>query len=367
MNFVSGVKDCWYLIRAQEWWHYKFPVALGVIYSLAWSQGITSDKLILPTLLILMAGSALAIFASVFNDFIDMDQDRQAGKTTRLMKLSRGKRRLVVSLSFLLNAYVAYLLSNLTGAFVIFMSIWALYTAYSLPPVRLKERGALGVLTIALGEHLLASLLAIYILVGLVNVQVPAFWLGAVLVWALCFGCRGIIWHQLDDLENDLKSQCSTFCVNIGFDRLKFLAERVLFPIEIIAYSVILLSNFNGLSIILLSIYGITEYLRNRFSQANVIIASPAPNARFVMFEYYQLYFPLSFLFAGLAYDAGFVNLIALFCVLFSAPLAQNLLCWNSVRPRREAKPTKSRKELKMDKLKEKLKAETEKMELETK
>lgn len=328
-NFIGLMKQLWFLVRAHEWWHYKFPVALAVVFSLAWSNSVSAHLVILPTLLIIVAGSAAAIYASVFNDFIDMDQDRAAGKTTPLMTLPKSLRWLTLLSSIALNISVCFLLFGLKSAFCVFLIIWLNYTLYSLPPFRLKERGALGVLAIAIGEHLLAGLLAVFIFAEFISLTLDPVWLFSVLAWSLCFGCRGIIWHQLADIKNDIQSNCVTFGVQVGETTLKRIGEFFIYPVEIGCFTIMLLSVNCPLSWVFLAVYCFTEYLRITKMDINLIIVDPAKNARFVMFEYYQIFFPLSFLFSGLTKDPGYVIVIALFLLFFAAPVALSVNHWN--------------------------------------
>src|ERR1051325_6018160 len=87
-NFLILAKRFWQLIRAYQWWHYKLPLALAVAYALAWMNNIPFSMLLLPTGLLLMALISAGIWASIINDFMDLDHDRMAGKSTPMMQLS---------------------------------------------------------------------------------------------------------------------------------------------------------------------------------------------------------------------------------------------------------------------------------------
>lgn len=336
---MGKLKALWRLIRAYEWWNYKIPLALGAAFAVAWAGKIPFSEVILPALLIVLAGFSAGIYASVFNDFMDMEQDRGAGKITPMINLPHWQRVLVIVVSLSLMLMVSCFLWHLPRALTCFLLIWAGYTAYSLPPIRLKERGVLGILCIAIGEHVLAALLAVFVLVEITGCAVSLPWLCAVTVWAIAFGCRGILWHQLNDVENDRMVGCTTMGAVLGPVALRRFGEWFIFPMEILAFGTVMVLSGNRLAWIFLAIHCLLEWFRYKDMSANIIIVAPKPNARFAFFEYYQLFFPMAFLLSALATDKSAVFLIALFCLLFAAPIALSLhhvihICrWRLVQP----------------------------------
>ncbi len=271
------------------------------------------------------AGISAAIYASVFNDYMDLDQDRRAGKKTPMMDLSPAKRSAVIFISLSLMAAISLLLLHMPASLTCFLLIWAVYTAYSLPPIRLKERGILGVLCIGVGEHVLASFLAVFLVAELTGRSVPWWWLLPVLGWSLPFGCRGIVWHQLADIDNDRKVGCTTMGANLGAEALRRFGERVLFPIEVFSFLTFLILCNNLVVWLLLALHLFFEWMRYRFWSANIIIVDPVPGGRFALFEYYQLFFPLAILFSALPRDPTAAVLIGMFCLTFAAPLAVSM------------------------------------------
>ena len=321
MSLLSKANAFWRLIRAYEWWNYKIPIPLGMALALAGMQDLSPCHLFLPIVTIVASGIVLAVYASVFNDFMDVDQDKLAGKVTPLMSLSGWQRKLVILLSISSICLVAFKLSALRIPFTIFILIWILYTAYSLPPVRLKEKGALGALTVAIGEHLLANLLAVFVVVEVTGCSISVPWLCLMCVWSVTYGLRGIIWHQLCDLDNDLKASVSTLGVQIGRESLQRLAEWFIFPIEVISFVALLALSQNALAWWLLAVYALAEFLRCRYLGSRMVIAAPKDCMRFALMEYYQLFFPLSFLLHNILSDKLSSVLTLMFVALFPFPV----------------------------------------------
>src|SRR5262249_18394386 len=71
------------------------------------------------------------------------------------------------------------------------------------------------------------------------------------------------------------------------------------------------------MGLVLLPVYAITEWLRCKYLDLNIVIAAPKPNMRFIMLEYYQIYFPLSFLGMALPSDRSARFMFVAFILIF--------------------------------------------------
>ena len=112
---------------------------------------------------------------------------------------------------------------------------WLAFTLYSVPPVRLKIRGLWGVIADACGGQLLPTLwTAACVSRGF---GVPVGWLALLGGWAFVLGLRGILSHQLRDLQADRASAVDTFVVRIGAQRTQKLLRRCLVPLELLLFS----------------------------------------------------------------------------------------------------------------------------------
>jgi len=81
---------------------------------------------------------------------------------------------------------------------------------YSLPPLRFKERGILGILVGAATQRP-ALFLVFVAMTGTWN------WLAAVLTaWLLLGGFLAILGHQVEDFQNDVRARVDTFTTRRG-------------------------------------------------------------------------------------------------------------------------------------------------------
>ncbi|MDX1932127.1 MAG: hypothetical protein SFU56_05950 [Capsulimonadales bacterium] len=323
---MSPLRRIAFAIRLPHWWNYKIPPALGVGYSLTWLLAVPLHEVTVPLALLFLGGITAGIFASVFNDLMDFRQDWQAGKLTGVMTYSRGGRMgwLLFSLALMLAEWL--LLLPYPRAQVCFLVIWLIHVAYTLPPIRLKEKGIWGVLCIAAGEHLLAALLATMLILDATGKLLPTVWFVALMVWSAMIGIRSILWHQLCDFVNDRKANSRTFGARYSYDFLKRLGERVIFPVEATAFALMLYLSHNPLAWAILAVHLYIEWTWHQFTEANFTLVAPAPNHRFALFEYYQVFWPLAFVLPGLGRDSGALPLLALQLLLFPQPIRDCLV-----------------------------------------
>jgi len=115
--------------------------------------------------------------------------------------------------SFALALSIVHLLAKGPWMLVVAWSQLGLGVAYSVPPIRLKERGILGVISAAAAQRLPNFLM--------LAVSVP-FDTAAVLIvsaWLLVLGLAFIVDHQLIDLVNDERSGTRTWVRSVGRQR----------------------------------------------------------------------------------------------------------------------------------------------------
>jgi 1,4-dihydroxy-2-naphthoate octaprenyltransferase len=301
-------------------------------YAFAWKTGVPLSTVAVRLLELLLAGIACGAYASVFNDYTDIDEDRLAGKHTAMMSVPPSVRGVIIGgANFAVFAVLALLLWQglVISAGCCFL-IWVVYTLYSLNPVRLKTRGAWGVGCIAGGEHLLAGLLGAFLVTERVSASSSTFgltpgfpWLW-LLAWSVCsfgWGIRSIVWHQLGDFENDRISNTNTLVTQFGKERTRRAVECVVFPLELISLAAILILGGNALSWAFLALYSIMDWIRWRRLGLSMIVVAPSPNFRFVMLEYYQLFLPLSFLLTDALTSTQGWLFIALQLAVFPTPV----------------------------------------------
>jgi 4-hydroxybenzoate polyprenyltransferase len=285
--------------RAGDWWDHKLAALLGTGYMTAFH--LRHPLLDLwPTFLATLAGvAAAAAYVSVINDWADLEDDAAAGKDNRLAARGRWYPPAAVGGLLAIGTVVAILAwRDDPLVLALYAGPWLAFSLYSLPPVRLKARGAAGALADASGAHLFPHMLITVAVFHAAGRPLEAWWLVAIGIWALAAGIRGALWHQLSDVEADRRAGVTTFGQRTPA-RARFTGETA-FAIEIAVFFFLLVrSGGSLLAFGLLILYVGLELARVRLFGERVIVVAPVPVHRIAMHEYYLLFYPLAFLTAS--------------------------------------------------------------------
>lgn len=285
------------ITRAVEWWEYKLPPMLGIGYATALSYGKDLYKLA-PVFCILLWGIIIgAAYVSIVNDFTDLKDDNASGKYNRLSHLPPLFGIMLVLTCLFAGALFVYFFLHDILSIVLYSSSWIAFSLYSIPPFRLKKRGAWGVLADACGAHLFPTLFFLSGTANYMHAGINWFWFSAVGIWSLMYGLRGILWHQFFDRDNDLKIGLATyasgkdprlfnkqsfFIISIEFAALAFMLVFIAEPLPLIT-----------LLFYLLMLVGYGKILKHTL----IAIVPPTDHSwHFIMNNYYQFFFPLSLL-----------------------------------------------------------------------
>ena len=282
--------------RAREWWEHKLAPILGTGYATACFADTSVLDIAGNLLVVLLALLPGAVFVSVLNDLTDRDDDRRAGKPDRLAGHSTrtwlGVVAAAVSAGVAIGAVAWH---DEPAALVLYAMAWVAFALYSVPPFRLKARGAGGVLADAVGAHVSPHLLMAVVVLAAVDRQDDAWWLAAVGAWALAWGIRGALWHQLSDAEQDARAGIRTYA--IAHPRMaRRLGTWLVFPVELVAFGVLLGLAGAPLAILAVPAYVLLEAQRVKRWDITVVVVEPAPNFRIAMHDFYVAFYPLAFL-----------------------------------------------------------------------
>lgn len=197
----------WGIIRYNSIWQNLaglFYIALtGRLFSLAFIGRVG---------LFILFSTIMTGYGYLVNDLADMELDRLHAKPNAFLGMRRGKAALIV--------LAALAFGSLFGVpflgrpwFVLLWLLWTLATTfYSLPPLRLKERGLVGLATTIAAQQTLPTAL-LFAAFGQLTI-----W-GA-LVFVLFATVRGIssdVGHQMRDWSHDASTGTGTFAVQHGY------------------------------------------------------------------------------------------------------------------------------------------------------
>jgi 4-hydroxybenzoate polyprenyltransferase len=189
------------LARWSDWRESKLPFLAAITVLLAPSVGATDLLAITATV------AAGAAFGFGLNEVADRESDARAGKPNRAAGLDRRQWLPFLILSAAAAFAISFVWAPDAAAPVLVMLSLASACAYSVPPLRLKERGRTGMVGAAMAQWSLPVLV--------VAAVEPGGWgRPATLVFALlslAIGLRWIAVHQIADASADRRAGVSTY------------------------------------------------------------------------------------------------------------------------------------------------------------
>jgi 4-hydroxybenzoate polyprenyltransferase len=314
--------------RVTEWWEHKLALIAGTAYATAFFAGTSLLDVAGALLLVLLALAPGAAYVSLLNDLTDRDADRRAGKPNRAEGRQAGPWWLGVAAAVAAGAAIALVAwRDEPLVLVLYAGAWLAFALYSVPPVRLKARGAAGALADAAGAHVFPHLFTAAVLLaeapgagsdGWLWDAGDAAWLAVVGVWALASGVRGALLHQLGDVEADRRIGLRTFAV--AHPRLAHaVGARIAFPLALLAFAALLVLSGGLVAAVLLPLYALLEVRRTRRWGVPLVVVRrpPGPGYRIALHEYYLVLYPLAFLASSIAEHPEDAVVLAVHVVLF--------------------------------------------------
>jgi hypothetical protein len=305
------------VLRAGEWWDYKLVPILTFYYGTALLLGVGIAELGAGALLLLLSLLPGAAYVSVINDITDIGDDVAAGKRNRMAGRSVAFRVAAVLATLSGGALFFWLWRGEPLLLLCYGAAWIAFTLYSVPPVRLKSRGLAGVVADACGAHLFPTLVAVALAFATAGRAMDPAWLSAAAVWALGYGLRGNLWHQLLDRDRDIAAGVRTFAERHSPRVAARLGTWFAFPLELAALALILWKMGSILPLLALAAHLCLCYRRVRLWQMRPVIADPKPGFFIFLHEYYDVLLPVSLLIASAFAHPADLAVLALHLLLF--------------------------------------------------
>lgn len=230
------------VMKVHNWWASHFGTMTAFIYL------ITSISAAPPSLggflqafgLFTLASLGIGSFGHLLNDFADVSQDMRSGAQNLVAR--RGLMATAAAFAFALGlGIVPWWWLPTTPVILSLVALeYVLFAVYSLPPLRLKNRGICGPVADALYAYVLPNAVAVLLFARLGQVDVSGWLMMSILVCCFFFGLERILYHQLIDEPRDRIDAISTFAVTRGWKRTFEFVLRWVIPLESIAFIVLL-------------------------------------------------------------------------------------------------------------------------------
>lgn len=274
--------------RYQEWITSKIPLyvtcILLSIYQLV-EQGLISNDIVFDAFLLLAQICLLSSFGYAINSFSDKKSDKLANKPNEFNFHSNsfGVTFVVFNIVCIFASSFFITSSSYLYFLFLFLSIVSSWS-YSCLPLRLKERGIFGLITASLAQRFFPVML-INSTIGSWSVS-----LNLIAILSLLIGLRYISAHQIEDYENDLKSNTLTYTVTKGIKKIKFISRFFIYPLEVTLLIVVIvfLGNAALFSIASMLIYIVSLLINKKLDKL-------LDGAKYFPFApFYNFYMPVS-------------------------------------------------------------------------
>jgi len=323
--------------RPDNWFVSKIPPLLAIAYL---------DMLrfeLAPAAALGCLGGALvsifcvAIYGHVVNDIFDLEADRLAGKVNRLAT-KRPIWRWLLALGFLCAGFVpAAALSYPAGAVALLAFNYLWPTIYSVPVLRLKERGLFGVACDVLGSHVTPTVFVLALFAAAAPDEGgPAPIAIVATLWAAVLGFKGILHHQVADRENDIRSGLVTFATRADVGSLQRFLTRfnLLVELPVSALFVVMAALWCPLAIAALLLYAGSETAKYKLGFQFALTREPATirvSVPFTNETFYVMWLPMAEALQLAFHRQAFVGVLLLHGLIFRQPIAQQLADWRAI------------------------------------
>jgi hypothetical protein len=313
------------LIRAGEWWGHKLiSILCGFLLTLAMlGEGVAVHAGALLTVLAsLIPGAA---FVSILNDITDISADAAAGKPNRMAARTPLVRAAAIALSLSGGCVFAWIWRDQPALLASYAAAWLSFTFYSVPPIRLKCRGFAGVVADGAGAQLFPTLTAVLAAFASSGKSPDPLWIGAISIWALAYGMRSNLSHQLADRDADRRAGIATFAARRSAAASERLAAVALSPAEGAGLLAILILLGWPLPSFALGVYALLAGQRARRWNVRPALLAAGGSDQILMHDYYDVFLPLALL-AGTAVRHPLdLAVAAILILLFHARFLQTL------------------------------------------
>lgn len=232
MSVLSGLRTRFFgsdgrgFARLNFWWFPKVAPVLAVSFVAAIVFKVPPWATFRSILLIAFVGLCAGTYGYLMNDIFDLEVDGKAGKRNPMTELSSTQCFLFCAAALIFGFAPALFVSYSRTSLLLLAFEYLLPTMYCVPPVRLKGRGILGLICDAFGAHIAPCLYVISVMAHgrRTSAQTPpstTVFICLVCVWALFLGLAGIVIHELEDRQNDLRSGIRTFATATSFANIR--------------------------------------------------------------------------------------------------------------------------------------------------
>lgn len=220
---ADGLKNFLQLIRWRDWALDKLPILYGACFYLIIVNGREAMVNVSDFLIFTVFSISSTIYGYVINNYADIEIDLKQGKTNDLANFSPAGRIIMLLVITVIVVASGWHFSKYDDFLVLWGIQFFIATFYSMPPIRFKERGLIGLIIPFLAQAVVPMLICFSIFGSLGQMEIWAF-----VLYAVFKGGAYDIGHQFYDYEGDKKTKTKTFAVQRGQHIVAFLFKLFL-------------------------------------------------------------------------------------------------------------------------------------------
>jgi colanic acid/amylovoran biosynthesis glycosyltransferase len=231
--------------RTNQWWEPKAGFILSAVYLSVLLHKVSFYNAVFYFFPALVTILGIGFFGYISNDFFDRKSDLLAKKKNMLHDKSLFQIGLLTFFSLLLAFLPWLVLPHTKISAYLLTAQFALLILYAMPPFRLKERGFIALFADALYAYFIPFILAFYTfsLLGFPLQKNYALYL-PLSFWLLLVGVYNLAIHQLEDYENDKKTNTHTWAYNVGNDKALNVTKKYIWTLKMMGFAFFCISLF---------------------------------------------------------------------------------------------------------------------------
>jgi 4-hydroxybenzoate polyprenyltransferase len=306
------------LVRPRAWWFNKVPLSVTLVLLLLDGRPFSLGALAV-LVLVCLAVCAVGNYGYALNELFDIEEDARLGRTNAAASASPRRMWGIIGLSAGCAEAFAAAVAGVPGALLTLL-VFCLPLAYSVPPLRIKERKWLGVFADGLAAHVYPALLALLAVTHWGLHQVTPALAVCVALWAAAAGLRGIVSHQLSTAEQDRNAGLRTIVHDLGNARVEKLVLVAVLPLEVAAFGgALVLCGGGPVLWLFVALYLAYEAFKTVSGRFRVTAFRPAGQRYlpFVEESFYKTWGPIVLALDAARADLLYLLLIPVYALLF--------------------------------------------------
>jgi 4-hydroxybenzoate polyprenyltransferase len=314
------------VVRPRAWWFNKIPLSAFVLLLLVDGKPFTVNVLVSLMGLVGIV-SCVANYGYALNELFDRDEDRRAGRGNAAESASNSSMWRIIACSAAISLGLSQAVGGVAAALLTIGEL-LIPLAYSVPPLRIKERGWAGVLADALAAHVYPAALALVVVSHRLLLVHHQSLIVCIAVWSFATGLRGILSHQLQSEESDRSAGLTTVVHRLGHQRLVRSIVFGILPLEIVSLATLLLQS--DVTVFLKTvavIFLFYEYLKFHFNLFPVLVFT-RQGQRYLPFVdegFYKVWGPLALIVDAAFTDILYLTLVPAFVLMFRPRIKHEL------------------------------------------